>query len=156
MLKRLWPIAVIAGALAVFFALGGPQYISLDALRENQGVMKAIVAEHYIWALVGFASLYAVLTAISVPGASFLSIFGGFLFGLTSGTVAVVIGATIGATILFLAARYVFGESLAAKAGPFMQKFEKGLKRKRDLIFVHFASRADFSVLYCKYCASII
>ena len=111
MLKRFWPLLVIAGALAAFFALGGPKYITLDALRENQDVLKAFVANNFALAVVGFVVLYASLTAISVPGASLLSIFGGFLFGLASGTVAVVIGATIGATILFLAARYVFGES---------------------------------------------
>ena len=128
MLQRFWPLLVIAGALAAFFALGGPKYISLDSLRDNKDVLKAFVASNFALAVVGFVVLYASLTAISVPGASFLSIFGGFLFGLTTGTIAVVIGATIGATILFLAARYVFGESLAAKAGPFMQKFERGLK----------------------------
>lgn len=128
MLKRIWPLLVIAGALAGFFALGGPKYITLDALRENQDMLKAFVTNNFGLAVVGFMALYAALTAISVPGASLLSIFGGFLFGLGTGTVAVVIGATIGATILFLAARYVFGESLAAKAGPFMQKFERGLK----------------------------
>lgn len=128
MLKRFWPLLVIAGALAAFFAFGGPKYITLDSLRDNQDVLKAFVAGNFVLAVVGFVALYAILTAISVPGASFLSIFGGFLFGLTTGTIAVVIGASIGATILFLAARYVFGESLAAKAGPFMQKFERGLK----------------------------
>lgn len=127
-LKRIWPLLVILAALTVFFALGGPKYISLEALRENQGALKGFVAAHYVVAMVGFVALYALLTAISVPGASLLTIFGGFLFGVATGTIAVVIGATIGATILFLAARYVFGESLAAKAGPFVQKFEAGLK----------------------------
>ncbi|PHR60697.1 MAG: hypothetical protein COA43_06030 [Robiginitomaculum sp.] len=128
MLKRFWPLLVIASAFALFIALGGPKYISLDALREHQDVLKAFVAEHYVASVIGFCVLYASLTAISVPGASLLTIFGGFLFGLATGTIAVVIGATIGATLLFLAARYVFGQSLAAKAGPFMKKFEKGLK----------------------------
>ncbi|MBL4870073.1 MAG: TVP38/TMEM64 family protein [Robiginitomaculum sp.] len=128
MLKRFWPLLVIAGALAAFFAVGGPKYITLDALRDNQEFLKTFVNDHFFVAVIGFTALYASLTAISVPGASLLSIFGGFLFGLTTGTITVVIGATIGATLLFLAARYVFGESLAAKAGPFMKKFEKGLK----------------------------
>ncbi len=126
--KRAIPVVVILTALGGFFALGGPKYITLDALRENQDVLKAFVANNFVIAVIGFTALYAALTAISVPGASLLSIFAGFLFGLTTGTIAVVIGATIGATILFLAARYVFGESLAAKFGTFMQKFEKGLK----------------------------
>lgn len=128
MLKRFWPLLVIAGALAAFFALGGPKYITLDALRDNQDVLKAFVANNFALAVVGFVVLYASLVAISFPGAGFLSIFSGFLFGIVTGTIAAVIAATTGATIIFLIARSALGTGLAAKAGPFMQKFEKGLK----------------------------
>jgi len=126
--KRFLPLVVIVLALTTFFALGGPQYISLDSLRDNQEFLKAFVANNYILAVVGFVVIYAVLVAISVPGAGFLSIFAGFLFGLTTGVPAVIIAATIGATILFLVVRSAFGTGLAAKAGPYMEKFEKGLK----------------------------
>jgi len=127
-LKRFLPLAVIAIALTAFFALGGPKYINFESLRDNQEFLKAFVADNYILAVVGFIVIYAVLVAISVPGAGFLSIFAGFLFGLTTGVPAVIIGATIGATIIFLVARSALGSGLAAKAGPFMEKFEKGLK----------------------------
>ena len=127
-LKRFAPLVVIVLALIAFFAFGGPKYVSLDALRENQDMLKAFVSQHYALAVGGFILLYATLVAISFPGAGFLSIFAGFLFGLVSGTFSVVIGATIGATIIFLIARSAFGTSLASKAGPFMQKFEQGLK----------------------------
>jgi len=126
--KRFLPLIIIAGALTAFFALGGPQYISLDSLRDNQDVLKAFVADNYIFAVPGFIALYAILVGISFPGAGFMSIFAGFLFGLVPGTISVVIGATIGATAIFLAARSALGTGLAAKAGPFMQKFEAGLK----------------------------
>ncbi len=115
-------------ALGAFFALGGPKYISLNALRDNQEFLKTFVAEKYVLALVGFIALYAVLVAISVPGAGFLSIFAGFLFGVKTGVPAVVVGATIGATVIFLIARSALGTGLAAKAGPFMRKFEQGLQ----------------------------
>ena len=127
-LRRFLPLVIILAALAAFFALGGPKYISLDSLRDNQEFLKGFVADNYIIAIVGFMALYAVLVAISVPGAGFLSIFGGFLFGVTTGTPAVVVGATIGATVIFLIARSALGTGLAAKAGPFMRNFEKGLK----------------------------
>lgn len=127
-IKRFLPVLLIVSGFVAFFAVGGPEYINLDSLRDNQDMLKAFVAENLLVSLLGFLVLYAVLVAISVPGASFLSIFGGFLFGILPGTIAVVIGATIGATTLFMAARSAFGTGLAAKAGPFMQKFEKGLK----------------------------
>ncbi len=128
LIRRFAPLAVIILALAAFFAMGGPKYVSLEALRENQELLKTFVAEHYVLAVGGFVLLYAALVAISFPGAGFLSIFSGFLFGIITGTIAVVVGATIGATLIFLIARSAFGTSLATKAGPFMQKFEKGLK----------------------------
>ena len=127
-LKRFLPLAIIVTALTAFFVLGGPKYISLDSLRDNQEFLKAFVADNYILAVVGFVVIYATLVAISVPGAGFLSIFAGFLFGLTTGVPAVIIAATIGATTLFLVVRSAFGSGLAAKAGPYMEKFEKGLK----------------------------
>ncbi len=127
-IKRFLPVAVIALAFGAFIALGGPKYINLEALRDNQDALTAFVSNNFIIAILGFIALYGVLVAISVPGASFLSIFGGFLFGTVAGAFSVVVGATLGATGLFLAARSAFGEGLAAKVGPSMQKFEKGLQ----------------------------
>jgi uncharacterized membrane protein YdjX (TVP38/TMEM64 family) len=126
--KRFLPLIIIGSALAVFFALGGPKYISLDSLRDNQEFLKAFVANNFLFAILGFIAVYALLVAISFPGASFLSIFAGFLFGVVPGTIGVIFGATLGATAIFMAARSALGAGLAAKAGPFMQKFEKGLK----------------------------
>lgn len=126
--KRLTVLGALALALIVFFGLGGHKYLNLESLRTHQDALQTLVSKNLLLSLIGFTALYAVLVAISVPGAGFLSIFSGFLFGTLTGTMSVVIGATLGAAAVFLAARYVFGESLAAKAGAFMQKFEKGLK----------------------------
>lgn len=126
--KRFAPIAVILIALAAFFALGGPKYVSIDALRDNRETLTAFVAANFPLAILGFIALYAALVAISFPGASLLSIFGGFLFGTLIGGSAITVGATIGALGIFLAARYAIGDALSKKAGPYMQKFEKGLK----------------------------
>lgn len=126
--KRLLPVAIIAAALSAFFALGGPDYVSLDSLKANREALSAMVADNFALVFIGFIALYAFLVGISFPGASFLSIFGGFLFGALVGGLGVVVGATIGATAIFLAARYAFGDALSKKAGPYMKKFEAGLK----------------------------
>lgn len=126
--KRLLPLGVILIALGLFFALGGPQYVSIESLRENRETLSALVADNFALVLIGFIALYALLVGISFPGASFLSIFGGFLFGTLVGGFGIVIGATIGATAIFLAARYALGDTLSKKAGPYMKKFEAGLK----------------------------
>lgn len=127
-IKRFAPLIVIAAALSAFFALGGPKYVNMDFLHENREALSGFVDSNILLALAGFITAYASLTAISFPGASFLSIFGGFMFGTLIGGSAIVVGATLGATGIFLAARYAVGDSLSKKAGPYMQKFESGLK----------------------------
>ena len=133
--KRLLPLGVIGVALALFFALGGPDYVSIDALRDNRDVLAALVADNFALVFLGFIALYALLVGISFPGAGLLSIFGGFLFGTLTGTLGIVVGATLGATAIFLAARYALGDALRAKAGPYMAKFEDGL-RENELSYL--------------------
>ena len=127
-LKRLLPLGVIAIALSAFFALGGPEYINLDSLKQNRELLAGFVADNFLIAFLGFIALYAFLVGISFPGAGFLSIFGGFLFGTVTGLFGIVMGATIGACIIFLVARNAVGGNLAERMGPYMKKFEKGLK----------------------------
>ena len=129
LISRLIPLGLIAGALIAFFVFGGPEYFNMETLRENREALQAFVADNFIVAFLGFMALYAALTAISFPGASILSIVGGFMFGTLVGTAGIVVGATVGATALFLAARYAFGDLLRSKAdGKLIRKFEKGLK----------------------------
>lgn len=127
--QRLLPLAIIVVALAAFFLLGGPKYVSFSALREHKDALAMFVENNFLTAILGFILVYAVLTAISVPGAWVLSLLGGFLFGVFFGGGAIVIGATLGATGIFLAARYAIGDFLKRKtSGNYMKKFEKGLK----------------------------
>ncbi len=127
-LRRFAPLAVIAAAIASAFALGVGDYLSFEALRDNRDVLMTLVKEHAVLAVIGFVALYAVSTALSLPGGAVLSIAGGFLFGSIIGTVWVVIGATLGAIAIFLAARTALGDALKAKAGPWLKKMEAGFQ----------------------------
>ncbi|MGE0700993.1 MAG: TVP38/TMEM64 family protein, partial [Hyphomicrobiaceae bacterium] len=71
---------------------------------------------------------YVAVVALSLPGALVMTLAGGLLFGWQIGTPATVVGATLGATVLFLVARSSFGEALAAKAGPAVQKLKAGFQ----------------------------
>jgi len=75
-----------------------------------------------------FIMAYAAATALSLPGGIVLTVTGGFLFGMWQGSAVVVVGATLGATILFLVARSAFGDVLRAKAGPWLARMEAGFK----------------------------
>ncbi len=128
-LRKLVPVAAIAAAFAAVFALGLDDYLSFQALRENREELMQYVADNAALSVVIFIAVYAATTTLSLPGGAILTIAGGFLFGAVFGSLWVVIGATLGATGVFLAARSAFGQSLRAKAGPWLKKMEDGFNQ---------------------------
>jgi uncharacterized membrane protein YdjX (TVP38/TMEM64 family) len=136
-LRRSVPVAVLVVGLVAFFALGLDDYLSLDFLKENRGALRDWVAAHGVGAGVVYAMAYAAAVALSIPGGLILTVTSGFLFGPYWGTLYVVFGATIGATILYLAARYAFADILKAKAGDAMAKMEAGFnEHPKSYLFV--------------------
>ncbi|NWG54153.1 MAG: TVP38/TMEM64 family protein [Hydrogenophilaceae bacterium] len=127
-LLRFAPLILIAAALGAAFALGLHRQVSLEALRERQAELEAFVAANLAAALGLYILFYALAVAISFPVASVLTLAGGFLFGPWVGGAATVIAATIGATLLFLAARTAIGDSLRARAGGWLDKLERGFR----------------------------
>ena len=120
-------LAVIA-ALAAFFLLGGPRWLSLEALQANRERLSVFTGEHYAAVLVGATVVYAAVTALSFPGAVVLTLAAGFLFGPWVGTAVVVVGATVGATLAFLGARYVFADAARRKMGPRLRRIAEGFE----------------------------
>ncbi len=132
---RYAPVIAIAAALAAFFALGLNRYFSLDALRDNREALLAWVEAAPLRALLVFMLAYAGAVAISFPGASILTVFGGFMFGLGVGVPAIVVAATIGAAIIFLAARSALGDTLKGRVSGFLSQMEKGF-RENELSYM--------------------
>ena len=124
--QRLLPLAVIGLALALFFAAGLHQYLSLDTLAANQARLQQLADENLLVAMLTVIVVYATLTAISVPGAAIMTLLSGLILGTVYGGISVVIGATIGATLLFLAGRSAAGDVLARKGGDTVAKLEAG------------------------------
>jgi uncharacterized membrane protein YdjX (TVP38/TMEM64 family) len=124
--KRFAPLLVIAAALITFFALDLDAYFTQHALQQNHQALTAFADQWGVLAIVAFIILYAALVSISFPGATLLTIFGGFLFGTLVGGLAVITGATLGATLIFLIARTALGNAWREKAGPFLQRLEQG------------------------------
>ncbi len=128
LLGRLAPLAVLIAGLILFFVLGLDRYVGLDALREHRHWLSAQVeSEPWLTGAV-FVGVYALVVAFSIPGGAILTIAAGFLFSTVPATFCVVIGATIGATAVFLAARTALGDFLRAKAGPGLRRMEEGFR----------------------------
>jgi uncharacterized membrane protein YdjX (TVP38/TMEM64 family) len=128
-LQKLIPAALFVAGLAAFFGLGLHEYLTFDQLKQHRGELTAFVTAMPVQAAVLFVAMYAAATALSVPGATVLTLTGGFLFGVWQGTAAVVAGATIGAVAIFLAARFLLADVLRAKAGPWLAKMEAGFRQ---------------------------
>jgi uncharacterized membrane protein YdjX (TVP38/TMEM64 family) len=127
--QKLIPAALFAGGLAAFFGFGLHKYLTFEQLKQHRGELTAFVTAMPVQAAVLFVAIYAAATALSVPGGTILTLAGGFLFGVWQGTAAVVTGATIGAVVIFLAARFLLADVLRAKAGPWLAKMEAGFRQ---------------------------
>jgi uncharacterized membrane protein YdjX (TVP38/TMEM64 family) len=128
-LGKLIPLVVLVVGLGVVFAAGLDEYFSMTSLREHREVLIEFVATRYALSALLFCGIYAVATALSVPGAVLLTVSGGFLFGSFFGVVFSVFGATIGATLLFLAARTAFGDVLRLRAGSAVDRMREGFQK---------------------------
>lgn len=127
-LGRMIPLAVLVAALVAFFAFDLDRYVSFATLQKHHEALSVFVADNGVLAALLFVAVYAVATAVSLPGGAVLTITGGFLFGTVLGSVYVVVGATLGATAIFLAARTAVGEPLRARAGPALKRMEAGFR----------------------------
>lgn len=127
--RRALPILVLVLATAGAFWLGLHKHLSLDEISNNREVLRDFVTRHHWYAVLLYIGLYALAAALSLPGGLVLTILGGFLFGWLTGGAAAVIGATLGATGVFLIARTSLGGLLREKAGGALQRLADGFRK---------------------------
>jgi len=144
--KRFIPLLIIVVLMIVAYSLGVHKYLTFDVLQKNHQAIKGFVAGHPILTPVVFTLFYAIATSLSLPGGAILSLIGGFLFPVPWSTLYVLIGATLGASGIFLAAKTAFGEMLRKKAGPFVKKMETGFQKNAwsYLLFLRFVPLFPF------------
>ena len=123
---KLTLVALFVGVVVAFFALGGHRYLSLDAIKANRDALLAFTQGHFAASLAIAFVVYVASTAFSLPGGLMLSLTVGFLFGRWIGTALVVVAATIGATLVFVAARYVFADAARRRLGAFGERINAG------------------------------
>ncbi len=116
--------ALIAGA----YMSGLHHSLNLAALQEQKLVFQSYTGNHPVLSAGGFVGAYTLAVALSLPIATLLTLLGGFLFGKWLGTLLVVTGATIGASIIFMIAKTSLGSTLREKAGTVYKKIEGNMK----------------------------
>ena len=126
--RRLPLIVILLVAAIGAFTLR--DYLSFDSLRDNREALIAFRDSNFVVSVLGFVLIYVVIVAFSLPGALIATLTGGFLFGTFGGSALSVTAATLGATVIFLAARHGLGEKLKARmdaAEGAVGKISKGL-----------------------------
>ncbi len=127
---KVW--SLLAGMMmlaGLWWAFDLSEYWSLERLVMQRDLLRAFADMHYAEAVLLFIGLYILGAALSLPGDVFLTMAGGYLFGSLAGTVYVNIGASIGATLAFLAARYWFRDWVDARFGDRLTGFQEGFSR---------------------------
>lgn len=138
-ISRLIPLAAILIAAGLGFVFLR-DVLSFEALAANRDALEVFRDQNYLLAAFAFVAAYAVIVGFSLPGATIATLTGGFLFGIFPGVLFNVLGATLGATAIFLAAKNGLGDRLAARmdnAEGRMQRFKSELDRSQwSVLFV--------------------
>jgi uncharacterized membrane protein YdjX (TVP38/TMEM64 family) len=128
LVRRLLPLAAIVILAGAGYFVVGDGTVSLESLVRYRTTIDTFVAAHSVLAVLAYIAFYIVAVALSLPGGAFLTVVGGFLFGIAIGASAAVIGATIGGTLIFLLARTALGEPLLRSAGPRVNQLAAGFR----------------------------
>lgn len=121
-----WPLLVLAALMLAVFGMGWHEHITLGNVVTFRDRFQLMLHEHRAATLLAYILVYVGMTALSLPGGLVLTVAGGSMFGWLVGSIASIVGATSGATIVFLIARSALGEGLSARAAPWLAKLRAG------------------------------
>ena len=127
--KRWWFVVVLAALVAAFFALDLGRYLSLAAIKCSLADLEAWRAARPLLAGLLFFAGYVAVAALSLPGAAVMTLAAGAIFGLGWGTLVVSFASTIGATLAFMASRWLLGDWVQARFGERMAALNAGMAR---------------------------
>ncbi len=127
--KQLLLIGAFVALVAATFVFDLGRYLALDQLKQRQADFAALYAARPVLFITAFFVVYVVTTAVSFPGATVLTLAAGALFGLGVGTLVVSFASSLGATLAFLAARYVLRDAVRARFGARLRDIDQGLER---------------------------
>src|SRR5262249_4178616 len=128
-IARVLPLVLVAVVTVTVIGMGWHRELSLENLVKHRAMIDDFMATNGPVAIGAFVLLYIAVVSLSIPGgATILTIAGGIVFGTIVGGLAVIVGATTGATIIFLIARSALGEFMLRRAGPLVEKLAEGFR----------------------------
>jgi uncharacterized membrane protein YdjX (TVP38/TMEM64 family) len=129
---RLLVILLVLALVAAFFVFDLGQYLTLDYLKSQREAFLVFYAEHRLMTLAAYFAMYITVTALSLPGATVMTLAGGAVFGLATGLVVISFASSIGATLAFVIARFVLRDTVQNKFQDKLKAINEGIKREGD------------------------
>ena len=117
---------LLTGVIIAFFYFDLDRHLSLETLKAHRDSLLTFTEAHYASAVALFIGAYTLITGLSLPGAAIMTLAGGFLFGSVLGTLYVNLGATTGATLAFLASRYLLRDWVERQFSQQLDTFQRG------------------------------
>ena len=127
--SKLLLILVIAAIVAVFIGLDGHKLLTLENLQSHQAALAQWIDQHLLVAVLGYGLIYVVVTALSLPGATIMTLAGGAFLGNLYGLIAVSIASTVGASLAFLVARFLLRDTLRERYKDTIARIDRGIEK---------------------------
>lgn len=125
-IKQLIPIGLILCAMVTVYFFDLNQYLSFESLKENRKLLSAWTENHFLLMSLAYSITYIFAVALSVPGAVFLTLAGGFLFGTIWGSILVIMSASLGSVLLFLIVKYAIADIFRRRTANWLSKMKAG------------------------------
>jgi len=138
-MKKVSLVGIIIIILVIFFAFDLGQFLTLEYIKEQQHQIDALYAENKFLTLASFFLVYILVTGVSLPGATILTLAAGAVFGLLNALILVSFASSIGASLAFVISRYLFRETVEARFGSSLKAINDGIEK--DGAFYLFALR---------------
>ncbi|MCL9683361.1 TVP38/TMEM64 family protein [Legionella maioricensis] len=127
-LRRLWPLLLLAVLFFIFYSFHLNQYLTYSSLKLHHKQLTSWTDSHYIYAVVLFMTIYILCIVASIPVALFLTLTGGLFFGVLWGALYVVISATIGSTLIFLIIKFALSDWMTKRTAQWVKKMRRGFQ----------------------------
>ncbi|MDO8699269.1 MAG: FAD-dependent oxidoreductase [Rhodoferax sp.] len=128
--KKISVLLMLSALVAAYFAFDLGRFLSLDYLQSSQTAFEDLYAQKPLQIVAAYFVLYVLVTALSFPGAVILTLAGGAIFGVWWGTLIVSFASSVGATLAFLASRFVLRDSVEARLGQRLAEFNQGVEKE--------------------------
>ncbi|MBI5660049.1 MAG: TVP38/TMEM64 family protein [Nitrosomonadales bacterium] len=129
-MKKAALVLLVVAAFALFFGIGLDRYLTLESLKQSQGAFAAMRAQSPWTTALAASLIYVAAVALSFPGATIMSLAIGALFGFWAGTLLVSFASSIGATLAFLASRYVLRDRVQQRFGDKLKRINEGMAKE--------------------------